>query len=73
MGLVFGIYLSLYSSNLYFIVRPVQCSKMSGFVTTSLCVMSAYCSGWKLRVSFLPSTASSLCCKEDLEGPSMCL
>lgn len=75
LGLVFRTHLCPCSKDLYFMASPVECSDMSGFIGTSLCVTPTDCAGWKAEglFPFLPSTASSLCCKEELERPSMCL
>lgn len=60
----------LYSNDPYFIASHAEHSNMSGSIGTSLLTVL----NGRLRVSpFLPSTASSLCCKEELEGPSMYL
>lgn len=48
---------------------------MSGFSSTFLSETPAVCAGWVVDglLSFLPITAASLCCAEELEGYGVCL
>lgn len=62
-----------YTNSFYFIASPAEGSDMSGFLRTSLHVTATDCAGWKAEGLSLPSTASGLCYKEELERPGMCL